>query len=397
MKRLLLMNVLVAALFISACSDSGSSAEDEPVQESSSEVSSSSSAKKIASSSSSDVQSSSEEEEDSMSSGATEPDEDYPYVESSSSSFTSTSSTPSSSSIFSSSSSSSSSMTSSSMTSSSISSSSLVEQIFSSSEEEQETLRRIPVEVFDWLHGNEGDGVDGNGNPEYGVSADFGSGGCGSGYMTNMVEPMLGSKGVPIRAASFPEKCNITDHLDYWFLPETLAVDASGNTLTNMTCRNLYLSKDDEDFWFVEASKDSVSTGNEMSGGLFLLDDFKYLDSAKTILNPYYDQLRGGSDNGRHNFGFTMKFQAVFEYIPGQYFEFEADDDTWVFINNRLVMDFGGQQATVSGAVDLDTLGLMSNQTYPLHIFHAERHTSMSDFRIRTSIDLKPDLQSPCR
>ena len=258
-----------------------------------------------------------------------------------------------------------------------------------------ETLKRIPVEVFDWLHGTQGDGVKGNGNPEYGVSADFGSGGCAE-HITNMVEPMLGSKGVPIRAASFPEKCNITDHLDYWFLPETLAVDASGNTLTNMTCRNLYLSKDDEDFWFVEASKDSVSTGNEMSGGMFILDDFKYLDPAQTVPNPYYDQLRGGSDNGRHNFGFAMKVQTEFKYIPGQYFEFEGDDDTWVFINNKLVLDAGGQHTQVSGAVDLDTLGLVPSQTYPFHIFYAERHMSLSNFRIRTSIDLKPDTKSPC-
>ncbi|MBR4398000.1 MAG: hypothetical protein IKT05_02285, partial [Fibrobacter sp.] len=39
-------------------------------------------------------------------------------------------------------------------------------------------LKKLPVMMFDWLHGNKGDGLNGNGNPEYGVSADFGSGGC---------------------------------------------------------------------------------------------------------------------------------------------------------------------------------------------------------------------------
>ena len=265
-------------------------------------------------------------------------------------------------------------------------------------------IKKLPVMMFDWLHGGKGDGVRGNGSPEYGISADFGSGGCGGGnatrtyegksyrYMAGMVEKELGPNGVPVRATPFPEDCGITDHLDYWFIPESLAVDAQGNTLTNMTCRDLYISMDDEGFWLAEVSKDAISKGNEANkGGMFLLDDFQYLDSARMIPNPYYDQLSGGSDNRRHNFGFTMKVQATFEYVPGQYFDFLGDDDVWVFINNKLVVDIGGQHAQVPGAVDLDTLGLIPDSTYNFHIFYAERHTSLSNFRMRTSIDLKTE------
>jgi fibro-slime domain-containing protein len=204
---------------------------------------------------------------------------------------------------------------------------------------------------------------------------------------------------VPVPAANFPEKCKITEHLASWFLPESLAVDAQGNTLTNMTCRDLYISLDEEGFWLAEISKDAISKGNESNrGGMFLLDDFEYLDAAKTVPNPYYDQLRGGSDNRNHNFGFTMKIQATFEYIPGQYFDFLGDDDVWVFINNKLVVDIGGQHAQVAGAVNLDTLGLTVGEIYPFHIFYAERHTSSSNFRMHTSIDLKSsdDLQTEC-
>ena len=253
-------------------------------------------------------------------------------------------------------------------------------------------LKKLPVMMFDWLHGNKGDGVNGNGNPEYGTSADFGSGGCSGSPMLGMVEPILGANGVPVRAANFPNKCNITEHLDYWFLPETLAVDAKGNSLTNMTCRDLYISMDDEGFWLAEISKDAISKGNEANkGGMFLLDDFKYLDEDQTVPNPYYDQLRGGSDSKNHNFGFTMKVQATFEYLEGQKFDFLGDDDVWVFINNRLVVDIGGQHAQVRGSVDLDTLGLTVGETYPFHIFYAERHTSLSNFRMHTSIDLKTE------
>lgn len=259
------------------------------------------------------------------------------------------------------------------------------------------TLKRLPVMMFDWLHGNKGDGENGNGNPEYGVSADFGSGGCSGSPMRGMVEQHLGPNGVPVRAALFPKNCKITDHLDYWFIPESLAVDAQGKTLTNMTCRDLYISLDSTGYWLAEISKNAVSQGNEANrGGMFLLDDFQYLDSAKIIPNPYYDQLRGGADNTNHNFGFTMKIQATFVYQPGQYFDFLGDDDVWVFINNRLAVDIGGQHAQVAGAVDLDTLGLVPGETYPFHIFYAERHTSSSNFRMHTSINLKADPNFLC-
>ena len=255
-------------------------------------------------------------------------------------------------------------------------------------------LKKLPVMMFDWLHGNggDGDGEGRNGNPANGISADFGSGGCSGSPMRGMVEPVLGANGVPVPATPFPENCRITEHLAYWFLPESLGVDAQGNKLTNMTCRDLYISMDDEGFWLAEVSGDAISKGNEANkDGMFLLDDFKYLDEAGTVPNPYYD-TRTTTHNGRsHNFGFTMKVQATFEYVKGQYFDFYGDDDVWVFINNRLVVDIGGQHGQVAGAVNLDTLNLVEGQTYPFHIFYAERHTSSSNFRMHTSIDLKTE------
>lgn len=261
-------------------------------------------------------------------------------------------------------------------------------------------VKKLPVMMFDWLHGTEGDGVEGNGNPKYGVSADFGSGGCkndSSSYkaVKGMVENELGPNGVPVRAQDFPSNCKITEHLDYWFTPEVVAKDAAGKQYTNVTCRDLTLELDNDGFWLGQRDKDSPERG------LFLLDDFIWLDSAHTIKNPYHDEVLGviNTDDtiGVHNYGYTMKIQAQFEYVPGQYFEFFGDDDVWVFIDNKLVVDIGGQHHQVSGKVKLDTIGkgggkaLVPGQTYPFHIFYAERHSSESNFKMRTSIDLRSD------
>lgn len=265
-------------------------------------------------------------------------------------------------------------------------------------------LKKFPVTVFDWLHGKAGDGVNGNGNPENGVSADFGSGGCGGsnatdsngkGYMKGMVEYNLGKNGVPVPATPFPEKCQLTTNLANWFLPEVVA-KKNGVEYTNMTCRDLYISMDDAGFWLAEVSSSKISEGNEKNkGGMFLVDDFEYLDDAKTVKNPYFDWLNGSG--GNHNFGFAVKIQATFEYVPGQYFDFYGDDDVWVFIDNRLAVDIGGQHGQVAGAVNLDTIGqnndkkLIPGETYNFHIFYVERHVSSSNFRMRTSIDLQVD------
>ena len=274
-------------------------------------------------------------------------------------------------------------------------------------------VRTISVMMFDWLHGNLGDGVTVTnrrdstetyangakdlyyGNPIYAVSNDFGSGGCSgaynnykynaNSYMVGMVEPQLGANGVPVRKqVGFPEECLLTEHLDYWFLPIVIGQDAAGVQYTNSTCRDLDLELDKEGYWYGEKN------GNSPEGGFFFLDDFDYLDDAKTVPNIFYDRLNDKKGK-QHNFGFTMKFQAKFEYVRGQKFEFKGDDDVWVFINNRLVVDLGGQHGEVRGGVDLDTLGLTEGVEYPFHIFYVERHTSSSNFMMRTSMDLHTD------
>ncbi len=211
---------------------------------------------------------------------------------------------------------------------------------------------------------------------------------CG-GHVLGMVEEYLSKDGLPVRVDStlFPwDQCSAGREVDKWFVPEVLATGPDGREYTNATCRDIDLKLDAEGFWLADVTESPNGCNDPTNPGFYPLDDFEYLDSAKTIKNPKFDWDVQGC---KHNYSFSMKITAQFKYIKGQYFEFRGDDDVWVFINNRLVVDIGGCHSPVEGAVDLDTLGLTEGTEYPFHIFFSERNATGSNFKMRTSINLQ--------
>ncbi len=99
-----------------------------------------------------------------------------------------------------------------------------------------------------------------------------------------------------------------------------------------------------------------------------------------------------GNEGNPHNYHFTMEMRTSFTYQAGQTFSFTGDDDLWVFINGKLVIDLGGIHGAESASVNLDTLGLTAGQTYSFDLFFAERHTTESNFKATTSIVFKNNV-----
>jgi fibro-slime domain-containing protein len=102
------------------------------------------------------------------------------------------------------------------------------------------------------------------------------------------------------------------------------------------------------------------------------------------------DNLGFGNEGQPNNFAFTTEIHTSFKYNGGETFTFKGDDDVWVFINKRLAIDLGGLHPQLEASINLDaaaaSLDITPGLNYAMDLFHAERHTDQSHFRIDTTI-----------
>jgi len=139
------------------------------------------------------------------------------------------------------------------------------------------------------------------------------------------------------------------------------------------------------------------------------------------------ETVSGCGSNATTNVSFSTETHFVFEYQGGERFDFSGDDDTWVFVNKKLVVDLGGLHVSETGyfILDKDTdgagtdtadgsavafmhnnyydgttysttqganvqLGLVAGKIYEVVMFQAERNQCGSNFGVTLKNFAKP-------
>lgn len=203
----------------------------------------------------------------------------------------------------------------------------------------------------------------------------------GEGYgITGLAEKELGLNGVP-QFFRHPDK-NIgcpgcafhNKNIDRWFLHNT---EKPVPTQVFMDTMELY---------YLGAGNYQIRYANF----------YPLTNKSNTHVSNGNEKLLLAKMGSLQNFGFTVHLQRFFEYdttsASDANFDFIGDDDLFVYIDRKLVLEIGGIHVPWAGSFNLadigSRLGLKHGKTYPFDFFLAERNPDGSSVKLTTNIKM---------
>ncbi len=207
----------------------------------------------------------------------------------------------------------------------------------------------------------------------------------GNYFIKGMVQPTLGVDDKPVRTTTASTPPVTFDTFDTWW--KTDSTNAAPTMRSYEGCFDIPMSKTNDGSWEFDSYRDSPDHGFWPAEGA--LDHFPGEAVTSCYVKPPPDSTIWVTNGPKRNGNFCTESHATFTYAPGQDFAFRGDDDVWVFIDGKLVVDLGGVHTPGYDSIDLDKLGLTAGKTYKWDFFQCNRQPCGSALRIKTSLYFK--------
>jgi fibro-slime domain-containing protein len=195
--------------------------------------------------------------------------------------------------------------------------------------------------------------------------------------VTGAVETTLGPDGKPVFAGpdgnrtQDPVNFTNADDFNEWFNDSDASTTSSYNMVFDQDASGNFL----------------FNTGAPLTFGDPTTNDFQVV-SLGTGAGPQFFPL------GDDTFFFTLQVAGYLTWENvADVFRVQSDDDLWMFINGKLVVDMGGVRAaygTMFTGAHLDSLGFAAGESHRFDLFFAERNREHSVLSISTNMTIAP-------